>query len=262
MKPVKGLLVILVHSHTSPPHTFTHTHTHTYTHTFTHTHTYTHTHTHTHTCTHTHTHTCTHTHTHTCTQSFSQVCPVQGLDCCVSPSPSLLISSPSTYPLGETSKTTVKKSMQKASQVYLQQSEQWKPRSAAAQSLPRSSQSRVQSSKKTPGSTHLKSKSCYSQLHSVKKISKGLSDACQRKSSAPVEGKGMEGGAGGNEKGRTRPEWRSVVPDNLVQSEVDEVPGVSRLPQGKSSQVPACKDTGLAEKEDKMKGHFRISEHG
>ena len=98
----------------------------------------------------------------------------------------------------------------------------------------------------------------------MKKISGGLSDACQRRtqSSAPVGGTGMEGGAGGNKKGRTRPEWRSVVPDSLVRSEVDEVPCVSHLPQGKSSQGPACKDTGPPEKEDKMKGHFRISECG
>lgn len=75
----------------------------------------------------------------------------------------------------------------------------------------------------------------------------------------------MHGGAGGSGKrARARPEWCSVAQDNLARSEEDEVlePCVSLLPRAEGDQGLACKETGLPTKEDKMKGHFRISESG
>ena len=158
--------------------------------------------------------------------------------------------------------------MQKAAQVYAKQSERLKSHSAAMQSAPRSSQGRAQTSKKPSGSKDVKPKSSYSQLHSVRKGSECLSAASQRRAQGTVSvgGKAMHGGAGGSGKRvRTRPEWCSVAQDNLAQSEEDEVPElpcVSHFPRAQGDQGLACKETGLPTKEDKMKGHFRISESG
>ena len=157
--------------------------------------------------------------------------------------------------------------MQKAAQVYAKQSERLKSHSAAMQSAPRSSQSRAQTSKKPSGSKDVKPKSSYSQLHSVRKASECSSEASQRRTQGTVSvgGKGVHGGAGGSGKRvRTRPEWCAVTQDNLAQSEEDEVPepGVSHLPRAQGDQELACKQTGLSTKEDKIKGHFRISESG
>lgn len=156
--------------------------------------------------------------------------------------------------------------MQKAAQVYAKQSWRTKPHSAAVQNKPQSSQSRIQPSKKTQGSTDLKSKSCHSQLHSMGKPSENLSGGCQSRTQAIVSvgGKGLHDGGGGKEKVRARPEWCSVDLGHLVRSEEDEVvePCASHLPGGDGGQGPACKEAGLATKEDKMKGHFRISESG